>query len=139
VYVGDDLGELSCYTLTEGKLKWTFKSNARIVGTPDAGNGVVVFGSADASIYGVDAKSGQLRWKMETPKAVLGAVTIQKGIAYVGGSSGSFYAIDVKTGRLQWEFTGVKGYIETKPLVYGDKVIFGAWDNNLYALEKSTV
>ena len=138
VYVGDDLGELSCYTLKEGKLKWTFKSNARIVGTPDAGNGVVVFGSADASIYGVDAKSGQLRWKMETPKAVLGAVTIQKGIAYVGGSSGSFYAIDVKTGRLQWEFTGVKGYIETKPLVYGDKVIFGAWDNNLYALEKAT-
>ncbi|WP_350456198.1 metallophosphoesterase, partial [Macellibacteroides fermentans] len=40
VYVGDDLGELSCYTLKEGKLKWTFKSNARIVGTPDAGNGV---------------------------------------------------------------------------------------------------
>lgn len=31
----------------------------------------------------------------------------------------------------------MKGYIETKPLVTEDKVIFGAWDNTLYALSKA--
>ena len=36
-----------------------------------------------------------------------------------------------------WAYTGVKGYIETKPLVTADKVIFGAWDNTLYALNKA--
>lgn len=138
VYVGDDLGFLTCFALKDGKHKWEFKTDARIVGTPAAANGVVVFGSADANIYGINAKSGKLMWKHASSKAVLGAVTIEKGIAYIGGSNGSFYAIDIRSGKLRWEFTGVKGYIETRPLIYDGKVLFGAWDNNLYALDKAT-
>jgi outer membrane protein assembly factor BamB len=30
------------------------------------------------------------------------------------------------------------GFVETKPLVYDGKVIFGAWDQNLYALDAKT-
>ena len=37
-----------------------------------------------------------------------------------------------------WSYEQVKGYIESKPLVVDDKVIFSAWDNTLYALEKAT-
>ena len=48
-----------------------------------------------------------------------------------------FRAIRIKNGKVVWTYTGIKGYIETKPLVEGDKVIFGAWDNTLYALNKS--
>lgn len=138
VYVGDDLGFLTCFALKDGKHKWEFKTDARIVGTPAAADGVVVFGSADANIYGINAKSGKLMWKHASSKAVLGAVTIEKGIAYIGGSNGSFYAIYIRSGKLRWEFTGVKGYIETRPLIYDGKVLFGAWDNNLYALDKAT-
>ena len=67
----------------------------------------------------------------------MGAVTIEKGIAYIGGSDSTFRAIRIKNGKVVWTYTGIKGYIETKPLVEGDKVIFGAWDNTLYALNKS--
>ena len=138
VYVGDDLGYLSCYALKNGKKKWYFKSGNRIVGTPNADNGVVVFGSADKNIYGINAKNGKLIWKFQANEAVLGAVTIADGVAYIGASDHTFRALDVKTGKLRWEYTDVKGYVETKPLLYQDKVIFGAWDNNLYALDKTT-
>ncbi len=138
VYVGDDLGFLSCYSLSSGKKKWEFKSENRIVGTPAASNGVVVFGSADNKIYSVNAKTGKLCWEYPAKEAVLGAVTIDNGIAYIGASDHTFRAIDVKTGKLCWAYTDVKGYIETKPLIYEDKVIFGAWDNNLYALDKES-
>nr|WP_321374742.1 PQQ-binding-like beta-propeller repeat protein [uncultured Bacteroides sp.] len=138
VYVGDDLGFLSCYSLSNGKKIWEFKSGNRIVGTPATANGVVVFGSADKKIYGVNAKTGKLCWEYPAKEAVLGAVTIDNGIAYIGASDHTFRAIDVKTGKLCWEYTDVKGYIETKPLIYEDKVIFGAWDNNLYALDKAS-
>ncbi len=47
-------------------------------------------------------------------------------------------AINIQDGSLVWAFTGVKGYIETRPLIYQNKVIFGAWDDNMYALDKST-
>lgn len=138
VYIGDDLGYLSCYTLKGGKKEWSFKSNNRIVGTPAAANGIIVFGSADKNIYGVNARTGKLVWKYQANEAVLGAVTIEDGIAYVGASDHTFRALDVKTGKLKWEYSGVKGYIETRPLLYEGKVIFGAWDNNLYALDKTT-
>lgn len=135
VYVGDDMGFLTCYALKNGRKLWNFRSGNRIVGTPAVAEGVVVFGSADKHIYGLDAETGRPLWKVEAAEPVLGAVTIDRGTAYVGASDRTFRAIDLHSGRLRWAYTGVKGYIETKPLVEGNKVIFGAWDNTLYALD----
>lgn len=136
VYVGDDLGFLTCYILKEGSKLWSFQCEKRIVGTPAIADGVVVFGSADHNIYGLDAVTGKERWRVTASQPVLGAVTIEKGIAYIGASDSCFRAIRIKDGKIVWTYTGIKGYIETKPLVKDDKVIFGAWDNTLYALNK---
>ena len=138
VFVGDDLGCLTAYVLKNGKKLWSFASGKRIVGTPAVSEGIVVFGSADRNIYGLNAADGSLRWKVEAAEPVLGAVTIHEGIAYVGASDKTFRAIDIQTGKVVWSYNQVKGYIETKPLVVDDKVIFSAWDNTLYALEKAT-
>lgn len=137
-YIGDDTGVLYCLSLTNGKIEWTFNSENRIVGTPAASNNVVVFGSSDKYIYGLNAKNGTLLWKYPAKEAVLGAVTIDNGIAYIGASDHTFRAINIKSGKLLWENTSIKGYIETKPLIYKDQVIFGAWDNNMYSLNKNT-
>ena len=137
VFVGDDMGYLTCYALKNGKKLWNFQSGKRIVGTPAAADGVVVFGSADRNIYGLNSKDGKLLWTVKAKSPVLGAVTIENGIAYIGASDSTFRAIDIHTGKVIWAYTGVKGYIETKPLVTADKVIFGAWDNTLYALNKA--
>lgn len=137
VFVGDDMGHLTAYTLKNGKKLWSFESGKRIVGTPAVSEGIVVFGSADRHIYGLNAKDGNLLWKVEAAEPVLGAVAIENGIAYIGASDHTFRAIDIQTGKVIWAYTGVKGYIETKPLITEDKVIFGAWDNTLYALNKA--
>lgn len=76
--------------------------------------------------------------EINTEAPVLGAVTIRNGIAYIGGSDHKFRAIDIKSGTVVWSYDGVEGYIETKPLVYDNLVIFGAWNKNLYALDKKT-
>lgn len=138
VFVGDDLGFLTCYDFKNGKQKWSFKTKERIVGTPAANQKIVVFGSADKNIYGVDAETGRLCWKVAANEAVLGAVTIHNDIAYIGASDGKFRAININTGDLCWEYSSVKGYIETRPLIYQEKVIFSAWDNHLYALNALT-
>lgn len=137
VFVGDDMGYLTAYALKNGKKLWSFQSGKRIVGTPAVSGGIVVFGSADRKIYGLNAQNGSLLWKVEAAGPVLGAVTIADGIAYIGASDHAFRAIDINTGDVKWTYTGVKGYIETKPLVTDNKVIFGAWDNTLYALDKA--
>ncbi len=137
VFVGDDLGRLTAYALKNGKKLWSFQSGKRIVGTPAVSEGIVVFGSADCKIYGLDAQNGNLLWTVEAAEPVLGAVTIENGIAYIGASDHTFRAVNIRTGEVKWAFAGVKGYIETKPLVTDNKVIFGAWDNTLYALNKA--
>lgn len=134
VFIGDDMGYLTAYALKDGKALWRFQSGKRIVGTPAVSEGIVVFGSADCKIYGLNAQNGNLLWTVETSEPVLGAVTIDNGTAYIGASDHTFRAINTCNGEIKWTFTGVKGYIETKPLVTDSKVIFGAWDNTLYAL-----
>ena len=136
VYVGDDLGVLTCFSAADGARLWCFKTDNRILGTPAADWGVVVFGSADRNIYGVSARDGRLLWKVPAAEAVLGAVTIRDGVAYVGSSDHLFRALDVRTGKPVWTYEGVRGYVETRPLVYAGKVFFGAWDNNMYALDR---
>lgn len=137
VFVGDDMGYLTAYTLKNGKKLWNFQSGKRIIGTPAVSEGIVVFGSADRNIYGLNAENGQLLWKVEAQEPVIGAVTIDNGLAYVGASDHTFRAIDIHTGKVVWKYGEVKGYIETKPLITDNKVIFGAWDNTLYALDKN--
>ncbi|WP_131751689.1 outer membrane protein assembly factor BamB family protein [Prevotella heparinolytica] len=136
VFVGDDMGRLTAYALKNGRKLWSFASGKRIVGTPAASEGIIVFGSADRRIYGLSAEDGSLLWRVEAGAPVIGAVSIDKGIAYIGDGNGMFRAIDIHTGKLVWTYADTKGYIETKPLVTEDKVIFGAWDNTLYALNK---
>ena len=137
VFVGDDMGYLTAYTLKNGKKLWSFQSGKRIIGTPAVSEGIIVFGSADRNIYGLNAENGQLLWKVEAQEPVIGAVTIDNGLAYVGASDHTFRAIDIHTGKVVWKYGEVKGYIETKPLIADNKVIFGAWDNTLYALDKA--
>lgn len=138
VFVGDDLGHLTAYALRNGKKLWSFQAGKRIVGTPAVSEGIVVFGSADRKIYGLNAKDGSLLWTVRAEEPVLGAVTIDNGTAYIGASDRTFRAIDIRTSKVNWAYTDVKGYIETKPLVTENKVIFGAWDSTLYALDKAT-
>ena len=137
VFIGDDLGYLTAYALKDGKALWRFQSGKRIVGTPAVSEGIVVFGSADCKIYGLNAQNGNLLWIVKASEPVLGAVTIDNGTAYIGASDHTFRAINTSNGEIKWTFTGVKGYIETKPLVTDSKIIFGAWDNTLYALNKA--
>ncbi|WP_302286995.1 outer membrane protein assembly factor BamB family protein [Bacteroides clarus] len=137
VFVGDDMGYLTAYALKNGKKLWSFQSGKRIVGTPAVSEGIVVFGSADCKIYGLNAQNGNLLWTVKAAAPVLGAVTIDNGIAYIGASDHTFRAVNIHTGDVKWNFADVKGYIETKPLVTDNKVIFGAWDNTLYALDKA--
>ncbi|MDR1864065.1 MAG: PQQ-binding-like beta-propeller repeat protein [Bacteroidales bacterium] len=137
VYIGDDTGVFSCIDARDGKLAWQYRTGNRIVGTAAVSDGRVVFGSTDRHIYCLNAADGALQWKVAAQEAVLGAATVADGVAYIGASDHIFRAIDLHSGKEIWQYDGISGYVETRPLLYGGKVIFGAWDNYLYALRKT--
>ena len=135
IVVADNLGRVTSFD-HQGRRQWQYTTGARIIGTPAIGRGVVVAGSADGFIYGIDAHKGTLRWKVRTQRPVVSAVTIRGGIAYVGSGDHIFRAIRVKDGTIRWSQQGIRGYVETRPLVNRRMVVFGDWANTLYALRR---
>jgi outer membrane protein assembly factor BamB/predicted phosphohydrolase len=134
VVIGNSSGNVLCYSLKHGTKLWSFKTGATVYSTPDASEGRVVIGSSDRNVYCLDITTGRLIWKVATGAPVVAAATISEGTAYIGGSDGVFRAIDLASGRVKWEYKEVAGFVETRPLIYRGRVIFGAWDTHLYAL-----
>ncbi len=134
VVAGNSNGVVYGLSLNDGKERWRFQTGEGVYSTPAIADGKVVFGSADGNIYCLDLDDGKLRWKLAAAAPVVATPQIEKGAVYIGSSDGKFRAIHLDTGKLKWEFADVAGFVETKPLIYDGKVIFGAWDTFLYAL-----
>lgn len=135
IVVADNLGRITCFD-HQGRQRWQYTTGARVIGTLAIGRGVVVAGSADGFIYGLDARQGTLRWKVRTQRPIVSAVTIRSGIAYVGSGDHIFRAIRVKDGTILWSRQGIRGYVETRPLVNRRMVVFSDWANTVYALRR---
>jgi outer membrane protein assembly factor BamB len=135
VIFGNSVGTIEALSEKTGKTVWTYQTGGGIYSSAAADGNKMVMGSADGSIYCLEVKTGKLIWQLKTDAAVLGSVSIENHVAYVGGSDRNFRAIDIKTGKELWKFGGLNGWVVSRPLIHQGKVIFGAWDTHLYALD----
>jgi outer membrane protein assembly factor BamB/predicted phosphodiesterase len=138
IIVADREGNVYCLALTDGRKLWQFHAGKGIFSTPAISGNKVVFGSVDHFIYCLDLANGKLAWKFKAGSYVMGSAAIENGKIYIGASDGNFRALDLATGKVLWEYGDVKGWIDTKPVLYQGKVYFGAWDNFFYALDQQT-
>lgn len=138
LFFGDAKGTMHAMTTDKGKLVWQFKTLGAIYGQPALSDQKLVFGSCDRNIYCVNSTDGKLLWKFATAQAVVASPVIENNIVYIGCSDGQFRAIDLNSGKLLWAYKDVKNYVQTKAVISGDKLFFSAWDDNLYALNKTT-
>ncbi len=138
VIVTNTNGEVYALNKNSGKRKWIFQTKGKIYSTPAIAEGKVIVGSTDRSIYCISLSTGKLIWRIETSKPVLASPVIHNRIVYIGGSDGHFRALGLENGTIKWDFDQVKGFIETKPLIYQGKIYFGCWANDFYALDLTT-
>ena len=138
VIVGNQNGVMTSFSLKDGSRNWSFSTNGSIFSSPAIANGKVVFGSGDGAVYCLDIKKGKQIWKKETAAAVLGSPIIKGDTIFIGGSDGNFLALNLNSGATHWKISGLKGPVVSTPLLYEGKVIFGAWDRNLYAADIAT-
>ena len=136
--VGDASGTVYALGIASGKLKWKFNTGNAILSTAALGEDIVVMPSTDGSVYGLAAASGRQLWRRDTGRPFVASPAIASGQVYLGSSEGKFRALELASGKPVWEFGGVSGFVETRPLVHEGRVIFGAWDEHLYALRADT-
>ena len=137
VYISNTAGVIKSLDAADGSLKWSFATGGKVFSSPEVceKSAILVVGSSDNFIYGLDAHSGKLLWKVEAAKSVLGSPSMLGDLVYIGASDGVFRAIDIKSGRVVWSYTGIKSFIEAKPWADADGVYIGDWANRVYAFE----
>jgi outer membrane protein assembly factor BamB len=136
--IGDASGTIQAFALKSGETRWQFKTQRAVYSTPDTSADLVVCPSTDGTIYALKAGSGKEAWRFKTERPIVASPRISDGLVYIGSSEGKFRALELASGKEAWHYDRVEGFVETKPLVHGGKVIFGAWDQYLYALDAKT-
>jgi len=123
---------LSAADLPHLKLKWAFRFpgvNAT-VSQPALVGGRLYMGSADGTVYSLDAATGCVYWTFHADAMVRTAVTIganrhAKYAVYFGDTKAQVYSLDAKTGTLGWK-TKVDDHagarITAAPALYGGRL-----------------
>jgi outer membrane protein assembly factor BamB/predicted MPP superfamily phosphohydrolase len=138
VIASNSNGQVYALNLKNGKKVWTFSTKGKIYSTTAVENDLAVVASTDDNIYCLNAKNGKLVWKFETKKPIVANPLIENGVVFIGAADGHFRAFDLKSGKLKWDYFGVKGFVVTRPLFYKNKIYFGSWGTELYALNAET-
>ncbi|MFA5326777.1 MAG: PQQ-binding-like beta-propeller repeat protein [Prolixibacteraceae bacterium] len=133
-----------------GGLVWTFRTGGErkydfadyFHSSPILKNGVIYFGSGDGNFYAVNSSDGKLVWKFESGDIVHTTATISGDKIFFGSFDGYFYALNIATGKLIWKFKTVgqryfpKGEVQGSPTIFGNMIIVGARDFNVYAIDQ---
>ena len=138
VLYANEAGVVKALDAATGREVWRFATEGKVFSTPAVWKKRVVIGSTDGNIYCLSLKRGKLLWRYRCDQSVLATPAIRGGIAYVGSSDHVFRALKVRNGRLVWAREGIAGFVECRPFVDDEQVVFGDWANTLYSLDPRT-
>lgn len=138
-YVGTMANTVVAVDLKKKVKAWTFEPAVRQQPffASAAASDVVVAGSRDKKVYGLDPKSGKRIWSVATAGQVDASPVIVGGRVYVGclSDTGEFYVLDLKTGKelqqLQLD-SAVSGSVAVGP----DCIVVGTDKGTVYCLGK---
>lgn len=102
--------------------------------SPIISNGLV-YASAGAGLHVLRVSDGQIQWQLN--EAIVdesGSPTIWGNLLFIAGRN-HCYAIDIDTRKVQWKHSIEKLISRCAPAVVADKVIWGATDGLLRALD----
>jgi outer membrane protein assembly factor BamB len=139
-------------------VKWTFKTNGPVVGSPAIAGGVVFIGSLDGSMYAIDQETGKQKWKTDPTDSIASSPAVADGIVYYLSYDRALYAVAADTGAVKWLFAtsgerrfeakGLHGLAPTdqniadpmdtylsSPAVFSGRVYFGSSDGHVYAVD----
>src|SRR5215204_1010695 len=138
IFATNTRGSLYALNKRSGKKIWEFTTGGKIYSTPAVAGDRIIISSTDNNIYCVDRRTGKQIWKFETLRPIVANPIVKDQMIFIGSSDGHFRAIDLARGQLKWDFDSVNNFVVTKPLFYGNKIIFGSWGTELYALNANS-
>ena len=129
-FAGTRSGKFCSVDVAAGKIVWMNTDNqGESFMTPAVGSSVVVFGSDDGKIYGLNRATGAKLWAFDTGNRPSSPVIA--GDRAIVSSGGNLFLVDLKTGAKVW--SAAVGDEITSPAVVGGRVIVGSDDGTVSA------
>ena len=145
IYIGGSDGNMYAYRvekISEGtfnfELEWKRELGSKIWSTASVFNDILIFGSLDHWVYGLDVNNGDTVWRYETGGAIASSPLVEDGTAYLGSFDSTFYAINAESGKEKWRFTESSNWYWGKPIFFEGYIYAASLDGKIYALESLT-
>lgn len=138
---GGSRSKVSKVRLADGEIAWSIPGGSYQPSHPVSNGRVVVFGRYYEIRYvAVDDETGAARWTLDDFPGAMAAACFADDLVVVASYHASFYgvcAVDWKTGKTRWK-APVGEKIWSTPVTYGDLVLVGCYDGNLYAFRRAS-
>jgi len=127
---------------------WTIDAHDTLEFPPSVGYGHVYAAQQKGLFFALDAETGKVDWRKSLARCAASSPTIGKGVVYQSymhrveclqgqsGADGFVVAWDADTGRERWRYKTEP--VESSPLLHGNRLFFGAWDNGVHAINAQT-
>ena len=119
---------------TSLKQLWTYEAGESIESSAAIVGGTVFVGSQKGELVALSLDNGSVYWKFSTGSPIgESSPAYGSGVVYIGDLGGWLNAVNASDGKKMWAFkTG--GEIKSSPVVVGDRVLIGSYDEHLYCL-----
>ena len=151
IYTTSFNGILTCFDSTLNKI-WQFDLYSKSVSTPIVADGILAAATLSGDLYTLNADKGTsilsigfnqpITSQLQTieynggyDNIMLPKETDSKTAIVIGTSTGNMFCYDLETLQELWVNKDAKAMIETTPLYFNNKLIYGSWDGNVYCLD----
>lgn len=113
---------------------WTYEAGDAIDSSAAIVGGTVFIGSQKGELVALNLENGVVYWKYSTGAPIgESSAAFSNGVVYIGDLAGVLHAVNASDGTRLW--TAKAGNeIKSSPVVVGDRVLIGSYDQNLYCV-----
>ena len=116
------------------KQLWTYEAGDSIESSAAVVGGTVFVGSQKGELVALNLDNGQVFWKFSTGSPIgESSPAYSNGVVYIGNLGGWLNAVNATNGQKLWAFK-TDNEIKSSPVVVGDRLLIGSYDQNLYGL-----
>lgn len=116
------------------KQLWTYEAGDSIESSAAIVGGTVFVGSQKGELAALSLDNGQVYWKFSTGNPIgESSPAYSNGMVFIGDLGGWINALNATNGQKYWAFK-TDNEIKSSPVVVGDRVLIGSYDQNLYCL-----
>jgi outer membrane protein assembly factor BamB len=134
IYVPTVDNRVTAYKCDDGTVVWQFTTGAPVRSSPTMVDDMVVFGSDDDFVYGIDARTGDLRWKSNDGKGhdtrlsdnANGSPVYYGGSLYINSADMKMWSLDARSGRVIWMQRMTAPSIGISPVAFNGKIYMAA-------------